>query len=299
MVPEITSRSEFIVAGGVRLHVRQWGPPEAPPVFLLHGWMDVSASFQFLVDAWPDARPRRFIAPDWRGFGDSEWLRRPYWFPDYFADLDRLLDHYVPDAPATIVGHSMGGIVAGLYAGIRPERVARLATLEGFGIAATTPDMAPARYRRWLEGGDAAPVMRRHADWPAFRARLTRDLPDVPAARLDALARHLGRELPAAQGGGVVRAGDPWHKRVNPVLYRVEEAMACWQRITAPVLLVTGETDDWLVSQLGSRDEIARRAACFADFRQAAVAGAGHMMHLEQPEALAILLAGFIAPRIA
>ncbi|MBA3904874.1 MAG: alpha/beta hydrolase, partial [Rhodocyclaceae bacterium] len=47
-----TSTSEFLTIRGLRHHVRIWGPPHAPKVFLLHGWMDVSASFQFLVDAF-------------------------------------------------------------------------------------------------------------------------------------------------------------------------------------------------------------------------------------------------------
>ena len=126
------SKSLFLDIRGLRYHVRGWGDPEAPKLFMLHGWMDVSASFQFTVDAlkgdW------QILAPDWRGFGLSEWGKMVYWFPDYIADLDWLLAELSPDEPATIVGHSMGGNIAGLYAGVRPERVARLILAEGFGI---------------------------------------------------------------------------------------------------------------------------------------------------------------------
>ncbi|MDE1005387.1 MAG: alpha/beta hydrolase, partial [Paraburkholderia fungorum] len=66
-----TSRSEFVAVRGIRLHVRRWGNPDAPMLFMLHGWMDVAASFQFVVDAlggdW------QVIAPDMRGFGLSDW----------------------------------------------------------------------------------------------------------------------------------------------------------------------------------------------------------------------------------
>src|SRR5437773_2144858 len=104
------SQSEFVQIRGLRYHCRCWGEARAPKLFMLHGWMDVSASFQFLVDAlrgnW------RVIAPDWRGFGLSEWAKSDsYWFPDYFADLDRLLAHFQPDSPAMLAGHSMGGNV--------------------------------------------------------------------------------------------------------------------------------------------------------------------------------------------
>ena len=69
-----TSRSEFITLRGLRYHVRHWGKPGARKLFMLHGWMDVAASFQFLVDHlhgdW------HVIAPDWRGFGETDWPSR-------------------------------------------------------------------------------------------------------------------------------------------------------------------------------------------------------------------------------
>ena len=64
------SRSEFLDIRGLRYHVRTWGNASAPKLFLLHGWMDVSASFQFVVDEL--RRDWHVIAPDWRGFGLSE-----------------------------------------------------------------------------------------------------------------------------------------------------------------------------------------------------------------------------------
>ena len=92
------SQSEFHDIRGLRYHVRIWGEAQDPPLFLLHGWMDVSASFQFLVDS---LRGRwRVIAPDWRGCGLTGWADAGYWFPDYYADLDALLDVYTPAAPA-------------------------------------------------------------------------------------------------------------------------------------------------------------------------------------------------------
>ncbi|MBS1173205.1 MAG: putative methyl ester carboxylesterase, partial [Proteobacteria bacterium] len=85
--------------------MRRWGADGAPRLFVLHGWMDVGASFQFVVDALEGEW--QVIAPDWRGFGESEWTGRPYWFPDYLADLDALLARYSSDEPARLVGASM------------------------------------------------------------------------------------------------------------------------------------------------------------------------------------------------
>src|SRR5262245_17917980 len=118
------STSHFHEFRGLRHHVRTWGAPDAPKLILLHGWMDVSASFQFVIDCFK--RDWYVIAPDFRGFGLSDWTREGYWFPDYYADIERILDLYHPEGPANIVGHSMGGVIAGMYSGIRPERVARL-----------------------------------------------------------------------------------------------------------------------------------------------------------------------------
>ena len=82
------SRSEFVPIRQLNYHVRQWGTPDqnTPPLVMVHGWMDVSASFQFVVDAM--TQDRWIIAPDWRGFGLSDATGADgYWFPDYLDQL--------------------------------------------------------------------------------------------------------------------------------------------------------------------------------------------------------------------
>ena len=128
------SRSITVAIRDIAYHIRIWGEPDAPKLFMLHGWMDVGASFQFLVDALE--RDWCVIAPDWRGFGRSAWCADGYWFADYIADLEALLAHFAPNEPARLVGHSLGGNVVNLYAGIRPESVAKVVSLDGFGIPA-------------------------------------------------------------------------------------------------------------------------------------------------------------------
>src|SRR5690242_4865478 len=204
---------------------------------LLHGWMDVSATFQFMVDAlrgdWD------VYAPDWRGYGLTDWGKADcYWFPDYIADLDFLLDWIEPRGGANLVGHSLGGNVAALYAGVRPQRVAKLVNLEGFGLAETRPEQAPARYARWLEELHDAPRLRSYADFGELAQRLRKNNPRLSAERADFLARHWGRE---AGDGTVVLCGDPAHKIVNPVLYRYDEVRACWRAVSAPVLWVDAD----------------------------------------------------------
>jgi len=282
-------RSEFVVLRQRRHHVRIWGADDAPTFFFLHGWGDVAASFQFVVDAL--GRQWRVIAPDWRGFGLSQWNECSYWFPDYLADLDALLGHYSPDQPARLVGHSMGGNVAGLYAGVRPGRVARFANLEGFGLWVAAPAAAPARLGQWLQQlREDDPAFRRYASHAEFAERLRRDNPRLSPERAAFLAEHSVREV-----DGCLRfAGDPRHRWVNPVLYRLEEAKACWRQVTAPTLWVAAR-DSFLAQQFADRqDDYRERLACFADAREVWVDDCGHNVHHDQPELIARLLDEFL-----
>ena len=284
-----SSTSEFLTIRGLKSHVRLWGPADAPKLFLLHGWMDCSASFQFLVDALK--RDWRVIAPDWRGFGQSEWINKPYWFPDYLADLERLLDHYSPGEAVRLVGHSMGGNVVGLYAGVRPARVAKLAILEGFGLHPTEPAQAPGRYARWLDQDKAGATLRDYADLGEFAARLMRDNPRLTREKADFLAANFSQRRPDGRFG---YAADPWHRVVNPVLYRIEEAKACWQAVTAPVLWVVAR-DSHLCKEFTEREEDYKaRLASFRDLREAVLEDSGHMLHHDQPQRLAALLEQFV-----
>lgn len=288
------SESLFLAIRGLRYHVRRWPPPSsrsgAPKMFLLHGWMDVSASFQFVVDAlrgdWD------VYAPDWRGYGLTEWGRSDsYWFPDYLADLDKILEHFAPQDAVNLVGHSLGGNVAALYAGIRPARVARLVNLEGFGMAPTRPEQAPKRYARWLNELHERPTLRPYKDFDALAERLREGNPRLTREKADFLARHWGRE----EGKTVVLRGDPAHKIVNPLLYRIEEVRACWREVSAPVLWVDAAESDTL-KRLGlSEAQHAERRSAFAVLTYQTVKDAGHMLHHDQPEAVARLIDEFLA----
>jgi pimeloyl-ACP methyl ester carboxylesterase len=286
------STSEFFDLRGRRCHVRRWGSPGAPQLFLLHGWMDVAATFQFLVDALRSEW--QVIAPDWRGFGMSAWNDGPYWFPDYIADLDGLLARYSPDAPARLVGHSMGGHVAGIYAGVRPERVTRMALLEGFGMPPTDPAEAPARYRRWLDELAMLPAHRGYDNREKLAERLRQANPRLTSANAAFLAENLGME---SDDGRIMLAADPYHRVANPVLYRLEEVKACWRAITAPVLWVAAE-ESFVMKRYrgqghGEGEDYLARLASFRSIREVKLAAAGHNMHHDQPEKLAELLEEF------
>jgi pimeloyl-ACP methyl ester carboxylesterase len=271
--------------------VRHWAAPGAPKMVLLHGWMDVSASFQFVVDALE--RDWDVYAPDWRGYGLTAWAGSDsYWFADYLADLDFLLEKIEPEKPLDLVGHSMGGHVGGLYAGVRPARVARFVNLEGFGLAVTRPDQAPKRYARWLDELRVPPRLRPYESYAALAERLRGNNPRLSAERADFLARHWGQET---EGKGVTLRSDPAHKIVNPVLYRQDEVRACWQLATAPVLWVEAAESDALKRVGLDAAAHAERRAAFRNLRHVTVPDAGHMLHHDQPEAVARLIDEFLA----
>ena len=285
--------SEFILVRGLRYHVRVWGGYHAPKLFMLHGWMDVSASFQFMVDCL--RREWRIIAPDWRGFG----LTQPsgadtYWFPDYLGDLDAILKYYAGEEAVDLIGHSMGGNVAMLYAGVRPERVRKLINLEGFGLPATSPEQAPQRYAAWLD------QLRRPADMPSFgslaevAARLQKNNPRLSDERAGFLSRYWARQNEA---GRWEILADPVHKRASPQLYDVQQVLSCWERIRASVLWVeAGQTDiwRWMGTKQQARAEIERRIACIPRVHRLIIDDAGHMVHHDQPQALADAIEAFL-----
>ncbi|HBH37461.1 MAG TPA: alpha/beta hydrolase [Curvibacter sp.] len=297
------AQSEFAPVRNLKYHVLRWGAAgsDLPPLVLMHGWMDVAASYQFVVDAFSPAfyAGRTILAADWRGFGLTECPGHDnYWFPDYLADLDFLLDHYVGNRPIDLVGHSMGGNVVMLYAGVRPQRIRRLVNLEGFGMPATRSDKAPKRYAQWMDElkslhrGELA--LKSYADADGVARRLMKTNPRLPEDKARWLARQWAR--PNAQGQWEI-LGDAAHKIVNAQLYRVDEVLAAFAAITAPVLSVEAsenQMEQWWQGKY-TLAEFHERLRRVPQLQQATIQDAGHMLHHDQPEQLAALIENFLA----
>ncbi len=285
------SRTEFVHLNNMRLCMRHWGDPDAPKLFMVHGWMDISASFQFIVDAMK--RDWHVIAPDLRGFGHSQWAPGGYWFPDYLADLEAMLNHYSPDEPVRLLGHSLGGNITSVYSGVRPSRVAQLISLEGYGIVENRPEMAPERLERWLDARKYPERLRSYRDREAVADRLQQNNPRLTRERARFLAGYWSEEND--RGERIIMA-DPKHKSL-PVLSRLDEILACWSRIEARVLFVEGKHSLLgirMKDQEKAQEEIRRRAAYIKDVRIALVDDAGHMLQHDQPEVVADLIDGFL-----
>ena len=295
-------RARLVPVRNVHYQLREWGDaslvtPERPLLVLTHGWMDVGASFQFIVDelARLEGPARHVVALDWRGFGGStSGGADAFWFPDYVGDLDTLLDALSPDAPVDLVGHSMGGNVVMTYAGVRPARIRRLVNLEGFGLPESQPDQAPERLAKWLDELKAPASLRSYESVDEVAARLRKNNARLSADKAAWLAPHWSAQR--ADGRWHI-LGDPAHKLVNPMLYRREEVMAGWQRITAPVLWVEGADTD-VTKFWGNRyprADFEARLARVPHLQRLLLENCGHMLHHDQPAAVAARMQAFLA----
>ena len=301
-------RTRHLAVRHVRYQLREWGDasletPERPLLVLTHGWMDVGASFQFVVDELfrVEGAARHVVALDWRGFGGSGSGGGDvdsFWFPDYVGDLDAALDALSPDRPVDLAGHSMGGNVVMTYAGARPGRVRRLVNLEGFGLPDARPENAPDRLAKWLDELKEAPSMRSYATVHDVAARLRANNPRLAADKAAWLAPHWS--APRDDGRWHILAHAA-HKLTNPVPYRAAEIVAGWRRITAPVLWVEGA--DTTVSKFWGdrypRAEFEARLAQVPKVERLLLQDCGHMLHHDQPAALAERLHAFLGSRAA
>jgi pimeloyl-ACP methyl ester carboxylesterase len=297
--PSVPTRSFRVTLRHLDTHVTEWLPPagHAPrdTVLLFHGFADAGGSFD-LVAPRLAADGYRVVAPDFRGFGQTAWTPPGsyYHFPEYVADaqaLARALDLTTP----IVVGHSMGGSVATLFAGARAVPIRALALLEGLGPPSTDLAYTPDRFHKWLDDLVAPRALeQRPMDNAAgVLARLVLQHPLVPravlATRVPVLARDLG-------DGRFVWRFDPLHRSSSPTPFLAEMYRAFLARLDVPTLIVGGGPEGY-----HPPDE-AERIAAVPNATHLEIAGAGHMMHWTKPAELSAALLGFfgsLPPRTA
>lgn len=279
---------------GLKIHLNSWGSAKNPPLFLLHGWMDIGKSFEFIAEHLQDKY--YLLAPDLRGFGRSEHAKNPlgYHFFEYLADVHALFNALSPAKPARVLGHSMGGNILSLYAGVSPERVSHFVNVEGFGIADMPSERGPDLVRTWLEQIGQKKKFRTYKKLSELAQKLILANPRLEADKALFLAKHLSRKVP----GGYRITSDPRHKWKNPYLYQMRNVAAYWQRIQAKCLLVAGENTrmDWLRNPESVQEEIQSRAKNYpAGTELVFIKDAGHMVHHEKPAELARLVENFLS----
>lgn len=290
------SRSEFHLVRGTQVHVRRWGNPQAPLLVLLHGMMDMSATFQFMVDALQ--KDWNVAAPDWPGFGLSEPRGGDYSHTGNIADLEALLQILSPDAPARLVAHSMGAQVASLYCGARPHRVAALASLDGISpLPPEDPCFELERLRRWLDF-TACPRPRRVFDDAAtFAVRLMEGNPRLARERAAFLARQFTRPLP--DGRAELLADPRLYAGGTVPRFPQKVVNAALASFGGPVLFILGGRSRirrTFEQAPGGLQILADRLGASARARQVTLPEAGHNLHHDAPEQVAALLEEFFAP---
>lgn len=272
-----------IQRGEQRLAFRIHGPDDAHPVLALHGWRDNAASFEALAPLLPDLR---LIAVDMPGHGLSSWrnLDAGYYIWSY---LDEVLA--VAEAQGlerfSLLGHSMGGAIASLFAGAFPERIERLVLLDAVGPLATAPDDAPGQLRRALEQQRNLKTLRHHyADFAAaVQARADKGL-GVDAAAI------LARRGVARNDKGYYWAQDPRLTKANPLSLSEDLAEAFIRRIESPTLLIAAP-EYWVGER---RAWFERRCAWYRQLERVELPG-HHHQHLEgQVAAVAARVRAFL-----
>jgi pimeloyl-ACP methyl ester carboxylesterase len=288
-IPGKSSSLGHVHARGLTHQLRYWGDPSAPLLVCLHGHRDGSATFQFMIDALK--KDWRIVAPDWRGHGGTQWCASGYSFQDYLADIDLILEHVSPEAPVCLIGHSLGGNVANVYAGIRPQRVKRVASIDGFGLRPRDIRDTAEILDAWLESWRSEPRMRVYPDIASMASRLIASNKRLTRDKALFLARHTSR----AVDGGFAWSFDPSHQRPFATTYRVDEWASCWERIEAPAL--------WIAA--GDRFERMDREGeggfewRFAHLRHGEwtlVKDTGHNVHHDRPAELARIVEDFFTP---
>ncbi len=285
-------RDKFIDAQALSLHYLEWGEPVGEPLVLVHGFLDQAHSWSPFVAALQELikQPLWIIAPDCRGHGDSGWVGAGgyYHFPDYVLDLDHIVQG-LGIKTMKLIGHSTGGTISFLYTGSFPQRVARLVLIEGIGPPSMAFSDAPARMEKWI--AEVNQRGRKHfRQYSSIRAGAEQLRQTNP--RLDAeLALHLARSgMKQSSAGKWVWKFDPLHRTTAPQPFYAAQAIEFLRRIACPVLIVDGAE-----SRQIRRHDSKQRLEEIRDRKQVVIENAGHMVHQDNPLALAKVVAEFLS----
>jgi pimeloyl-ACP methyl ester carboxylesterase len=283
-----TSRIYF--SQRLRLHYVDWGNPSAPPLLLVHGGRDHCRNWDWVAEEL--RRDWHIIAPDLRGHGDSQWSPDGnYSMSGYIYDLAQLI-HQQELAPVTIVSHSLGGNISLRYAGIYPEKVRKLVSIEGLG---PSPRMIAERKKK-----DIAQRMQEWIDEQRkLSGRLPRKYPTIEDAfkRMQDENKHLSPEqarhltqhgVNQNEDGTYSWKFDNYVRTWPPYDMRGQDIVQLWTRITCPTLLVYGK-ESW-----ASNPTEDGRMAHFKDAKVMSFDDAGHWVHHDQLEGFVKALREFL-----
>ena len=287
-------RQKIVDSLGLAIHCLEWGDSAGEPIVLVHGFLDQAYSWKFFVAELLkiSRQPLRIIAPDCRGHGDSSWVGSGgyYHFPDYVFDLDCV----IAAAGAkrfNLIGHSMGGSISFLYAGAFPDRVAKLVLIEGIGPPGMQFTDAPPRMAGWIH--ELHERGRNHfRQYTSVEAGADQLRQTNPRLRKD-FAIDLARAGMKQNGDGKwIWKFDPLHRTSAPQPFYTSQALEFFRRIECPVLIVEGRE-----SRQTRRTDKQQRYDAIQNSGAVTIDDAGHMVHQDNPEQLAKVVAAFLELR--
>src|ERR687887_380602 len=289
MAPQVSAHPEHIreiPALGVTLHALERHPGGSPALLLLHGWLDHCRGFDWLIASLPDSF--RTVALDFRGHGRSGHAPGGlYHLTDYLADVEFALEACRVQR-AHLVGHSLGGTVALLYAAARPERVASLTAIESVGPPRTTGDLPVHRLRRFVADLHKPALKRVYRSVEEAAGRLRANNPGLSEAAALQFARFGTRSVE----GGVQFTFDPAHRRTSGVTLDEEQTLSCLRAVECRVQVIAG-------SRGFSFDEerMRNRLRALRAGDPLRVEG-GHHVHLDSPAEVARLVTTFVSDEV-
>lgn len=292
---EVRHEVRSVDVRGLSLVFDDYGALDLPVIFCFHGFLDHAGVWPAVLR--PLVERFRFVTPDFRGHGRSDWIGAGgyYHFLDNVSDASKLVD--LVGAPRfSVLGHSMGGSIAMAVAGLFAERVDAVVALEGMGPPTEQLENAPYRLEQWVAalkapGLDVDTTVRRAqrkpmpGGVPEAAERMRRVNPRLSAERALELASY-GTE--AHPSGGVVWRFDPLHKTPGARPFGASEWHHHWARVTAPVLSLYGAETEWMLGDLSDRHRQ------LPQVRVGLVPGAGHNIHHDRPELVTAALAAWI-----
>ena len=285
------AREKTVDVSGLPIHCLEWGTPAGEPLLLVHGFLDQAHSWEPLVQLLQQSIDPSLwiIATDCRGHGESGWIGSGgyYHFPDYVLDLDCVV-RSLGVGRFKLVGHSMGGTISFLYSGTFPDRVSRLVLIEGLGPIGMNFSDAPMRMQKWIS--ELHERGRDHfREYPTIEAG-ARQLQRTNSRLDERLAVELARAgMKQNARGKWIWKFDPLHRTTAPQPFYSFQAIEFLRRIECPVLIVEGKE-----SHQTHRPDKQARLDALRDKRIVQVDNAGHMVHQDNPQTLAAVLADFL-----
>jgi pimeloyl-ACP methyl ester carboxylesterase len=283
---EANEQIRWIDAPGARLRAIERDPGGTPALLFLHGWLDHARGFDWLIEALGPGL--RTVALDFRGQGQSSHVPGGlYHVTDYVADVELTLDACGLER-VHLVGHSLGGTIAFLYAAARPERVASVTSIESLGPSGGAGERSIERIRRFVADLHKPRLKRVYPSEAEAGRKLHQNNPHLS----EAAAIHLARHGTRAVEGGVEFTFDPAHRRMFGASLDEDQTLAFLGAIECPVQIIAA-TRGYSMDEATTR----RRLAALRNPPVHRVEG-GHHVHLDSPREVADLVRTFAAAQV-